>query len=355
MADYEAMLKEQMSSKNKTTLDTSTATTSTSSTNEAPIAESTTSLAPEKDENDADKENDTQTETVSSEKGVNATTALDYDRSENSTSPATTLVSKTGVNVIQVGVESFEIKLESSDQSADYSYYSIEPKSSRYQVKVHIETRSPLNFAQCVISYRQPSQAVESCIKSYLQILKPNFVLKVNRALLPEKVSIFLSLVISGCDSETRMSDVDFDGDKTPLIYHNSDHDCVYRVKKSFPLSMLALKITNFPNKYEKVCKALVQIYNARDKSDMVGELQASFEDMESVRAFSKGIFIANQFALIKVVNCYENNEPVEIKIDLVKSRKTIAYNNCSFTLTSCKIIRELGAKKISNRLSHEK
>ena len=154
-----------------------------------------------------------------------------------------------------------------------------------------------------------------------MQIVKPNFVLKINKALLPDKLSISFNLVISGCDSETRLSEIDFDGEKTPQIYHNSDHDCIYRIRKKFPTSMLSLKITNFPSKYERVCKAVVQIYNSKDAYDLDGELQASFENIESVRAFKQGIYIGNQFALIKVVNCYENNEPIEIKIDLVKSK----------------------------------
>ena len=224
--------------------------------------------------------------------------------------------------VIQVGSETVEINLE-KESIDDILFYSIEPVNSNFQIKLDIKTKSPLDFGQCAISFNQ--YQTENCIKSYLQILKSGFMLKVNKALLPDKLNIFVSLVISGCDSETRIRDIDFDGDKTPLIYHNSDHDCIYRVKKSFTLSMLSLIITNFPSKYERVCKALVQIYNSKNKSDIdEGELQASFEDHNSVNAFSQGIFIAHQYAMIKVVNCYENNEPIEIKIDLIKSKRDI-------------------------------
>ena len=222
--------------------------------------------------------------------------------------------------IIKVGSEQVEIDLEKLDNTGEIIFYSIQSINLNFQIKLDIKTKSPIDFGQCAISYNYFES--EICIKSYLQIIKSDFILKVNKALLPNNLNIFVSLVISGCDSETRIRDIDFDGDKTHFIYHNSDHDCIYRVKKTFTLSMLSMKITKFPSKYEKVCKALVQVYTSKSKTDTEGELQASFEDHNTVNAFNQGLFITHQFAMIKVVNCYENNEPIEIKIDLIKSKK---------------------------------
>jgi hypothetical protein len=329
-ADYEALLKEQMSSKN-TTSSTPLNTTQSSFVEATTNVTSLSNEIPEKEEIPDSEKDDTQAESFDKNNSTLAVkssdnSSLDYDNVDERNSTESKHIQSIQLNenaaaptVIKVDLESVTIDLEKSDQSSDFAYFSVESKNPRYPIKLDVKTNSPLNFGQCAISYKQPDG--EHCIKSYLQIVRPNFVLKINKALLPDKLSVSFNLVISGCDSETRLSEIDFDGEKTPQIYHNSDHDCIYRIRKKFPTSMLSLKITNFPSKYERVCKAVVQIYNSKDANDLDGELQASFENIESVRAFQQGIFIGNQFALIKVVNCFENNEPIEIKIDLVKSK----------------------------------
>lgn len=339
-ADYEALLKEQSSLKNNTAPDFLT------STIRLPIVEaknknsslSNENITLEKEDVPDLERDDLQTESfeknnvtlgvISSINNTNA--SLDYENNDerNVTEIKVLKENNAGPTVIKVGLESVKIDFEKSDQSSDFVSFLIEATNQRYSIKLDIKTNSPINFGQCIISYKQSGS--DHCIKSYLQIVKPDFVLKINKALLPEKLSIYFSLAISGCDSESRISEIDFDGERTPQIYHNSDHDCIYRIRKKFPTSMLSLKITNFPSKYERVCKAVVQIFNSKDVNDIDGELQASFEDIESVKAFKQGIFIGNQFALIKVVNCYENNEPIEIKIDLVKSK---SYSDIHFTL----------------------
>ena len=143
--------------------------------------------------------------------------------------------------------------------------------------------------------------------------------LKINKSLLPGKIALSLILVMSGCDSSTRIRDASL-VDNMPMIYHNSDHDCVYRIKKTITTSMLSVMVNNFPSKYEKMCKTLVQISNSANRTDD-GELQASFENYESIMPFAQGVFVSQRYALIKVVNCYENNEPVEIKLNLIKSK----------------------------------
>jgi hypothetical protein len=238
-------------------------------------------------------------------------------------------------NLIIVDIESVRISIEKSDDgssSSDFVFFSIKSMMPDYQVKMVISTKNPLDFSKCPIAFNS-STADISCIKSYLQILEPDFTFRINRAHLAQNIDIDLSLVISGCDSHSRIRDIDLkkiSGGyiQLPLIYHNSNHDCIYRVQRIPSISMLSLKTTHFPTKYEKMCKAIVQVYNSDKQLEdgLVGDLQASFEDAESIEMFKKqGLFIANKYVMIKVVNCYENNEPIEIKLDLIKKNTHIS------------------------------
>ena len=66
----------------------------------------------------------------------------------------------------------------------------------------------------------------------------------------------------------------------------------------------------------ENLVKMLENFSNASEPEHPIrGQLWFDTRDLKLK------VYIGNQFALIKVVNCYENNEPIEIKIDLVKSK----------------------------------
>lgn len=132
--------------------------------------------------------------------------------------------------------------------------------------------------------------------------------------------------MISGCDGVSKLRDISLAGSTSvPSIYHNSDHECIYRVvnPNNARLSMMKLLVEAFPASEDKVCHAIVEIANG-DSADAIDShdhrLQAKFDSFEALEPFAAGVLVSARYAFIKVVNCYENNEPVEISIRAIKS-----------------------------------
>lgn len=88
---------------------------------------------------------------------------------------------------------------------------------------------------------------------------------------------------------------------------------------------MMKILIDGFPLQADKVCHAIVELANGEtlEESPNAPEhrLQAKFDSLESIEPFASGIMVSAKYAFIKAVNCYENNQPVEITIDAVRSK----------------------------------
>lgn len=205
---------------------------------------------------------------------------------------------------------------------------------NNYQIQLNVLTESPLDFRTCAITFSTPksdsndTNSEDECLRSYVEIIESShFTLKVHREQLPNgKVTIQLRTVISGCDATTRFRDISL-VTVLPTIYHNSDHECIYRVSNvNYKRSMMKLLVDGFPPEADKVCHAIVEISNGDKLVDNVHDdaqhrLQAKFDSFESIEPFASGIMVSAKFAFIKVVNCYENSQPVEIVIDTVRSK----------------------------------
>ncbi len=190
---------------------------------------------------------------------------------------------------------------------------------TKYEIEMHIDTNAPIDFRQCYIAFNETE-----CLQSYIEIIKSNTVLKINKSLLPASViKLGFRTVISGCNANNRLRDIDM-ADSLPILYHNSDHDCIYRIKNAGNMltSMMSVTVNKFPSQYATQCKASVQI-SSSDKSETSLDktlAQASFDSLDSLMPFGQGVFISRKYLYVKLVNCYENSEPIEIKIQLIKS-----------------------------------
>jgi hypothetical protein len=132
-----------------------------------------------------------------------------------------------------------EIVVEKSREEEEngvqvYSIRSPTAALSKYQIQLHISTESHLDFDKCVIAYSlDPKQETTlECLHTYIQVFDAAHIkLKINRKLLPNQITLKLRHVISGCDETTRFKDLMLTTSlaSLPIIYHNSDHECIYR------------------------------------------------------------------------------------------------------------------------------
>ncbi|RNA18594.1 hypothetical protein BpHYR1_047985 [Brachionus plicatilis] len=219
------------------------------------------------------------------------------------------------INLVIKSGEYEEILVQRSDDKSHTQTISIASSNKNYQVELKIVTESRhLDFSQCAMSQKS------DCLKSYIEILDSNSVLKVKRYLLPFDVKLRLRQIVSGCDSISRMRDIDMEGD-LPNIYHNSDHDCIYRIKNTDLIrSMVSLKVVSFPIHEDRICHASMHVTtanNLENKNDYF--TQAVFESAQSLDQFENGVLVGSRFVLVKLINCFENNEPIEVNVGKVR------------------------------------
>lgn len=316
-------LKEQILPKSSTTTTTKETPTSPAQIERDETTTSTESAVVNETQN-AETQEPTEseiTEQVPTEKVdiTNSTTVSDLTDAEIEES--TTRKSTQRESVMNIIVDSGEYKefiVEKSDDKNAIQIFNVTGVKKSYQIELFLDTQNHfIDFQQCAIFMNDINA---ECLLSYIEILNHNFVLQIKRFLLPTNIKIKLRLVLSGCDSISRMRDIDFE-DKLPSIYHNSDHDCIYRIKNLDPVkNMLMLNILAFPVHDDRVCHASMHVSttnNINNKDEYY--TQAVFESFDSLKQFDQGILIGSKYVLLKLINCFENNEPIQVKIDSIR------------------------------------
>lgn len=208
-----------------------------------------------------------------------------------------------------------EIVVKNSDDKSDIQTINITTFGKNYQVELRIITEGRhLDFSKCAISKNS------DCLKSYIEILDSNTILRVKRQMLPFDIKLRLRQIISGCDSISRIKDIDL-VDHLPNIYHNSDHDCIYRIKNvDLIKSMMSLKVVSFPVHEDRICHATMHLTttnNLENKNEYF--TQAVFESSEFLDQFKQGVLVGSKFVLVKLINCFENNEPIEVSVGSIR------------------------------------
>jgi hypothetical protein len=240
------------------------------------------------------------------------------DSSDQEELVLTPKINSDNLNIIELIQYSYQtVKIDRSKSKNDISLYMIRSFDESYQIEVNFEIQSPLDFRSCPIAFNETD-----CIKSYIEIIKPNTIIKINKSVLPQNIKLRFRLVISGCNPANRIRDIELLAN-LPIIYHNQDQDCIYRIKNmESKKSMVSVIVNQFPSSYVTSCKTSVQIFSS-DKNETVLEntyKQANIDSIDSLIPFAQGVFVARKFIYIKLVNCYETTEPIEIRINTIKS-----------------------------------
>lgn len=161
--------------------------------------------------------------------------------------------------------------------------------------------------------------------KKQIKILKTPLRIFLIRYLYKLKNSSFKK-VITGCDKTTQLRRIAFKPNM-PEIVHNGDTDCIYAIDaKEEPRSMFKLDVKSFPSLHH-ACHAHVQIANTNSVKDLVGNPQAFFDTLDTVKSFDSSVIVSERIVLIKTTNCYANSEPINIAVNRVVSKSIfIAY-----------------------------
>ena len=232
-------------------------------------------------------------------------------------------VNSDNLNIIELIQYSYQIvKIDKSQNKNDVSLYMIRSFDESYQIEVNVEIKSPLDFRSCAIAFNETD-----CIKSYIEIIKPNTIIRINKSILPQNIKLRFRLVISGCNPVNRIRDIELLSN-LPTIYHNQDQDCIYRIKNiESKKSMVSVVVNQFPSSYITSCKTSVQIFSSEKNETNLENTykQANIDSIDSLMPFAQGVFVARKFIYIKLINCYETTEPIEIRINTIKSNYLIS------------------------------
>ena len=228
---------------------------------------------------------------------------------------------------IEINNEFIEYKIRNENLEKNQTEYLTltfktdkEAKANGYQIQVDIDTDSPFNFTsdKCVVSIVYPDDTNSICIESYHEILEINAVLKVNRNKLAKSFTLSARLVISGCNEKTQLRTIVYKPNM-PNIYHLSNNDCIYVISNQNASFMPNLTIVNFPEKQE--CTALVKISSTDQSNDEIGIPHAIFTRSETINQFNSSIYLAHKYTILRLANCLNNAEPIELITQFLKSK----------------------------------
>jgi len=232
-------------------------------------------------------------------------------------------------------VEPLIVAEEEEKKSNVEKYLLIYLKSSNkndYQVQLEIDSQNwPIDFStdQCLFSLVYELNETTSnnnnnnnaiCLESYHEIFEPNVTLKIKRHKLDTSISIRVRNVISGCSESTQLREI-ISKPNMPKIYHKSNNDCIYRITNSVKETMLNLTVVKFPSLDKPLCNRFVKVSGAKTRNDLTGDTQIIFDSYENYKQFNSSVYLVNKFSILRVANCYENTEPIEIEIEHITSK----------------------------------
>lgn len=307
--------------------------TTTTTTTTAESTESTESTE-KTDEETTSTESTSTTEAESTTKGRNTSLPLDNDLLKIVDEFNKEIVEEAPLNKIDVSgyiTKHYRMKIEPTSRIDFINITSIESSYDNFEIEMKIEPgNNPISFKECIILVDEEERVNVSdpshgtCLKSYMQIQKSKFRLIIKQSLLKHTITIKFRIVISGCPQDSKVRYVDYITSKPmPHIYHNSDQECIYRVHNlNSEETMLRASVHEFPN--EKNCYSFLKLSSTTNETDLVGKPRAIFETLDSIRVFETGIYEAKPYLLITILNCYENTQPIQVRLSSQKSKKKI-------------------------------
>ena len=237
------------------------------------------------------------------------------------------------MNVDQVRValknQRHEFVVEAVDKDfglLDFTHVDFMSDKPNYQIQLNITLTEQVSlFTGCAIGLSAFNSSATRCLTSFYEIVDgPNVTLKINRRLIKSEILISHRLIISGCDERTQLKRLVFQPNM-PMILHYSDLDCLYAIDmRAFPKDMLKITMAEFPHANEQQCKASIQISNTNANLDLNGSPQAYFDRMQDIREFGAEVIVSSRIALIRLANCFENSEPISLKLERVSSKLDI-------------------------------
>ena len=226
-------------------------------------------------------------------------------------------------------VEEEEVEVvEKSDVEKYLLIYLKSNSPNNYQVQLEIDSQNwPIDFStdQCIFSlvYKSINETTNNnviCLESYHEIFEPNVTLKINRRKLDTSVSIRVRNVISGCSESTQLREIT-SKPNMPRIYHKSNNDCIYRIHNSVKEAMLNLTVVKFPSLDKPLCNRFVKVSGTKSQNDLTGDTQIIFDSYENYKQFNSSVYLVNRYSILRVANCYENTDPIEIEIEHITSK----------------------------------
>jgi hypothetical protein len=232
------------------------------------------------------------------------------------------------VEPLIVGEEEEEKVVEKSDVEKYLLIYLKSNNPNDYQVQLEIDSQNwPIDFSteQCIFSlvYKSINETTNNnviCLESYHEIFEPNVTLKINRRKLDTSVSIRVRNVISGCSEATQLREIT-SKPNMPRIYHKSNNDCIYRIYNSVKETMLNLTVVKFPSLDKPLCNRFVKVSGTKSRNDLTGDTQIIFDSYENYKQFNSSVYLVNKYSILRVANCYENTDPIEIEIEHITSK----------------------------------
>jgi len=245
-----------------------------------------------------------------------------------------------------------EEEVEKSDVE---KYLLINLKSNNkndYQVQLEIDSQNwPIDFStdQCIFSlvYKSVNETTSHnviCLESYHEIFEPNVTLRINRRKLDTPISIRVRNVISGCSESTQLREI-ISKPNMPRIYHKSNNDCIYRIINSVKETMLNLTVVKFPSVDKPLCNRFVKISGTKTRNDLTGDTQIIFDSYENYKQFNSNVYLVNKYSILRVANCYENTDPIEIEIEHITRNSFTGSDVKSFIVDSRE---KMGDKKLN-------
>ena len=234
------------------------------------------------------------------------------------------------MNVDQIHIDlknqRHEFVVEAIDKdfgNLDFTHVHFKSGKPNYQIQLNITLTEQVSlFTGCAIGLSAYNSTATRCLTSFYEIVDgPNVTLKINRKLIKSEILISHRLIISGCDEQTQLKRLVFQPNM-PMILHYSDLDCLYSIDmRAFPKDMLKITMAEFPHANEHQCRASIQISNTNTNLDLLGSPQAYFDRMQDIREFGAEVLVSNRIALIRLANCFENSEPISLKLERVSSK----------------------------------
>ncbi len=227
-----------------------------------------------------------------------------------------------------------------SDKPNEVILKTFETDDFEHKIELKVLLSKPIDLH---LTKNCPIMIGTRCLKSYVEKVNHGTVLTVNASMLSENIVFSSRTIIDGCSLTNPIRDIRFGQKGIPTLFHYSDRDCVYRVQNgNIASSMLSILINNFPKEIQDGCRTMIDIMNSNSSRLEDAKLQASFKNMSTVFMFQQGIYSTSEYTFIRVSNCFENSEPIEIKMRQIQrnaKNTTLDSTRWAFNLESLPIM----------------